>query len=108
MDFPIYKTKDLTRELMEGDHYNSNFASLIEELYERDEFDNDTEKGIAAKVIAEGTYALSSNQSYHIQNIFDRYNNKRCGICGEVIPISEVLLLDSNLCSYHQNQFDKE
>lgn len=106
MEFPVYKEKDLVREIMDGDNYNSDFAKLIEELYERDEFENDIEKGIAAKVIAEGTYNLSKNQSYHVQNIFDRYNDKRCSLCGDNIPLNEVLYLEGSLCSYHQNQSD--
>lgn len=108
MEFPIYKEKELVREQMEGDYYNSDFASLIEELLERDEFDNDTEKGIAKRVAVEGTDGLSEKQSYHLQNIFNRYNDKRCNTCGELIPINEVLYLDGGLCSYHENHKDND
>ena len=74
MKFPIYAEKDLYREEMEGDFYNSEFAKLISELLERDELESDIEIGIAKKVQAEGTINLSENQSYHMQKIFDKYN----------------------------------
>lgn len=108
MEFPIYNVKQLTREQMEGDYYNSNFAELISELVDRDEFENDIEKGIAKKVMTEGTQGLSEKQSYHLQKIFDRYNNVKCSICEDVIPLNEVLYMQSDMCSYHQSKWDKE
>ena len=108
MEFPVYKEKDLISDERDGDFYNSDFAKLIQELVERNEIENDIEKGIAAKVLAEGTFDLTEKQAYHLQKIFNRYNNIRCIICNEVFPLSEVLYLDGNLCSYHQNQSEKD
>ena len=108
MEIPIYKTKDLERDLMEGETFNNQFAEFIDELLRLDEFENDTEKGIVKKVSAEGTFGLTENQIYHIQKVYNRYNNVRCKICDDVIPISEVLMLDGGLCSYHQHQWNKD
>jgi hypothetical protein len=108
MEFPIYRENDLVRELMDGSHYNSDVAQLFAELLERDQFENDTEKGIAAKIVVEGTYNLSEKQLWHAKQVFERYNSKRCSQCGDTIPLVEVLYLDGDLCSYHQNQFDRD
>lgn len=108
MEFPIYRSNQLIREEIEGEYYNSDFAELINELIDRDELENDIEIGIAKKVRAEGTQDLSKNQSYHLQKIFDRYNDVRCNVCDEVVPLNEVLYLSGGMCSYHQNKYDKD
>jgi CRISPR/Cas system-associated protein Cas10 (large subunit of type III CRISPR-Cas system) len=109
MEIPIYSQKDLYQQEMEGDYFNSDFAEFLDVLLERGEIEDETELGIAKKVSAEGTHNLSDKQRYHIQNIYNRYNNKRCDVCDEKIPINEVLhLMNEKLCSYHQNFFDND
>jgi hypothetical protein len=108
MEFPIYKEKDLVRDVMDGSYYNSDFAQLFQDLLDRDQFENDIEKGIAAQIVAEGTYNLSEKQLWHAQQVFERYNSERCTVCGELIPLNEVLYLDNGLCSPHQNIFDED
>ena len=101
MKISIYDNKDLDNEEKEGYYYNTDFAYLIVELLKKDELDSETEEGIAKKVQKEGTINLSKNQLYHIQKIFDRYNHKRCNICGDSIPPIDVLLISNTLCSNH-------
>jgi hypothetical protein len=109
MEFPIYKVRDLKREIISGEYFNSDFASLIDELIQRDELENVIEKGIAQKVSIDGTEGLSVKQSFHLQKIFDRYNNQRCSVCDEVISLNEVLDMDGGtMCSYHQRLWDKD
>lgn len=108
MKFPRYNKSNIYREEKEGEYKNSDFAKLIEDLYQRDEFENETEKGISAKVIKDGTLNLSENQAYNLQKIFDRYNNNRCSICNMLIPYNEVIYLDGNLCNYHQDKFNND
>ncbi|MCM0665328.1 hypothetical protein [Flavobacterium tyrosinilyticum] len=108
MEFPIYKSNQLMREQMEGEFYNSEFADLISELIDRDELESSIEIGIAKKVRDEGTEGLSEKQSYHLQKIFDRYNDIRCSVCDDLIPLSEVLFLEGSMCSYHQHQWNKD
>lgn len=109
MNFPIYRVQDLTRDVINGEYFNSEFAGLINELIDRDEFENSIEKGIAEKVKSDGTEGLSTKQSFHLQKIFDRYNNIRCSVCNDVISLNEVLDLDGGtMCSYHQRLWDRD
>jgi hypothetical protein len=110
MKYPTYDDKDLKFAQHDGNYPVSEFASFLSQLIDKDVLENDTEKGIVSFVNSKGTKSLSDKQAKVLDIIVSRYNNKECKVCGETIPLSEVLDLDDNdgLCNYHKHQFDKD
>jgi len=106
MEIPEYDEKKLLRENMEGEYSNSDFAEFIETLLNDERYD-DVEKGILAYVKSNGTINLSSAQKYRLQKLVDDYDID-CSICGESIPVSEVVDNNDGLCSYHRYVMGKD
>jgi hypothetical protein len=110
MEYPIYDDGDLKFAEKDGNFPVTDFASFISQLLDQHILDNDTEIGIATFVKSKGTKSLSINQAKVLKIIISRYDNEECKVCGEKIPLNEVLDLDDNdgLCSYHKYQSDKD
>lgn len=110
MGIPEYNMNDIRMAEREGEFYYLEFHEFISQLLDRDLYENDTERGILAYIKDNGTDRLSAKQGYRLNKILERYNNEECNICGEKIPLNEVLDLDDNdgLCSYHKHQMDKD
>lgn len=110
MKYPMYDDKDLKFAEQDGNYPVSDFASFISQLIDQNILYNNIERGIAAFVNSKGTKSLSDKQAKVLEIIVSRYANKECKVCGEKIPLGEVLDLDDNdgLCSYHKQQFDKD
>ena len=109
MEIPKYNKGNLYSAEIDGEYYYAEFADFISQLLERGHFKDDTERGILAYVNVNGTDALSTKQKYRLEQIIDEFANEECSICGEPIPLNEVLDIDENdgLCSYHKYQMDK-
>ena len=110
MEIPEYNINSLKMAERDGEFYHIDFADFISQLIERDMIDDNTEKGILAFVNDKGTEQLSNKQKFRLEKIVERFADVRCKICGEEIPINEVLDIDENdgLCSYHKHQMDKD
>lgn len=110
MDIPEYNMDSLKMAERDGEFYHTDFASFISQLIERDMVDDSTERGILAFVNDNGTEKLSDKQKFRLQKIVERYGREECKICGEKIPLDQVLDIDENdgLCSYHKHQMDKD
>lgn len=104
MNIPDYTPHDL--HINDGGEIFE-FQEFISEVIRMELFENEIELGVCKKNLSNGTNGLSNKQLYHIKNIVDRYD-KNCLICGENIPLNEVIYLDGDYCSYHQNQMDKD
>ncbi len=111
MDIPIYDENDLKYADQDGDINISEFADFFSQLEENEILDNPTEKGVVALVNSKGTKVLSSKQLNVLKIIVSRYENEECKLCGERIPLNEVLHFYDEydgFCSYHKHIFDKE
>lgn len=110
MNFPVYNASDLHNAMQDGNHELLEFTEFLSQLSEQEILDNTTEKGILAFVQSKGTEELSTNQAKVLDIILARYDNQECKLCGEKIPLNEVLFLDENdgFCSYHKHMMDKE
>lgn len=104
MNIPIYNQSDLNID--DGVEYNE-FSEFISQVIDMELHENETELGICKKIITDGTKGLSDKQLYHVKNIVTRYE-KECAACGEQISLNEVLVLEGNLCSYHQYLSEKD
>lgn len=110
MNYPEYDISDLYNSAQDGDYSYNEFSEFITQLIEHCILENEIEKGIAALVAAKGTKILSEKQSRVLERVVSRYENEECKLCGEKIPLNEVLNLDDNdgFCNYHKNQMDKD
>lgn len=110
MEIPEYNENSLYTAEKDGEYYYSEFAEFISQLIERGHYENDTERGILAYVNDKGTDTLSDKQKYRLEQIIDKFAHVEFAICGEPIPLNEVLDIDENdgLCSYHKHQMDKD
>ena len=110
MEIPEYNTNSLKMAEADGEFHHTDFAEFISQLIDRDMIDDSAERGILAFVKDNGTDKLSDKQKFRLEKIVQRYADVRCKICGEEIPINEVIDIDDNdgLCSYHKHQMDKD
>lgn len=103
MKYPEYNQSDLSHAVQDGNYPVSDFHDFIERLIKMDALDHPVEKGIVAWVAERGTSELSVNQRNVLDRIVQRYDSANCLICGEKIPLLEVLDDEHDgLCSYHR------
>jgi acid phosphatase family membrane protein YuiD len=109
MNFPIYDEADAKFAAHDGNVSIIEFSEFISQLIEQDEFENSTEKGIITLVDSRGTEVLTTKQAKVLEIVISRYEGEECKLCGEPIPLNEVLYheLNDGYCSYHKNQADK-
>jgi hypothetical protein len=109
MNYQEYDKRDLYHSERDGDYSYSEFSEFITLLIERDILDNEIEIGIVKLVDSKGTKILSEKQSKVLAKIVSRYESRECKLCGESIPLNEILDFEYNegFCSYHKSIMDK-
>lgn len=108
MKYPEYDINELELAEREGNFETTDFSNFIFKLIESDEFEHDTERGIAAFIDSNGTAGLSESQKKVLEIIVSRYDNEECKLCGIKIPLNEVFDDNNGFCSYHKWQADKD
>lgn len=109
MSYPIYNNREINDWEGDLDGEISSFISFIKQFHAMELFETDIEKGVTAKVLAEGTYGLSDKQAKVIEIIVERYT-KSCKFCGTIIPIDEVFTDhgEEDMCFAHKKAWDED
>lgn len=111
MNYPIYDKTDQHLSSNEGDQFIAEFSEFVNQLINSDVLDNHVEKVIIAYVDTNGTNNLNEKQAGVLGKLVDQYSHEECKVCGEKIPLNEVLhflAFNDGYCNFHKNKMDND